>query len=64
VPPGDAPALAAAIEQLAADPDRRAAMGAAGRAKAVRDFDQRRQIEVVLGVYRELLERPGGRHRA
>jgi glycosyltransferase involved in cell wall biosynthesis len=42
VPPGDAPALAAALAALAADPARRAAMGAAGRALAERDFCARR----------------------
>ena len=34
VPPGDPPALAAAIDGLLADPDRRAALAAAGRARA------------------------------
>ena len=40
VPPGDAVALAAAIGELLADPDRRAAMGRAGRAKVAAEFDQ------------------------
>lgn len=35
VPPGDAPALAAAIEALAADPERRERMGRAGREGAL-----------------------------
>lgn len=39
IPPGDTPALAAAIIALARDPARRAAMGEAGRARA-RDFDR------------------------
>ncbi|WP_372622880.1 glycosyltransferase family 4 protein [Falsiroseomonas sp.] len=42
VPPGDAPALAAALRRLAADPALRAAMGAAGRRLAEARFDQRR----------------------
>jgi glycosyltransferase involved in cell wall biosynthesis len=60
VPPRDGPALAEAIDALAGDPARRAEMAAAVRAKAVRDFDDRRQIDVVLAVYQELLgEHPG-----
>ncbi|WP_353473411.1 glycosyltransferase [Salipiger sp. H15] len=39
VPPGDAEALAAALEVLLADPDRRRAMGAAGRARVEAEFD-------------------------
>jgi glycosyltransferase involved in cell wall biosynthesis len=42
VPPGDAPALAAALRRLAADPALRGAMGAAGRRLAEARFDQRR----------------------
>ena len=34
VPPGDADALAIALERLCADPDRRAALGAAAAARA------------------------------
>ena len=55
VPVGDADALAAAVTGLAGNPARRVAMGAAGRARARAEFDQRRQIELTLGVYRELL---------
>ncbi len=40
VAPGDVPGLAAAIRGLAADPERRAKLGAAGRSAAVRDFDR------------------------
>jgi glycosyltransferase involved in cell wall biosynthesis len=40
-PPGDAPALADALAALAANPVRRAAMGAAGRGRAVRLWDRR-----------------------
>jgi glycosyltransferase involved in cell wall biosynthesis len=39
VPPGDAGALADAIADLAASPARRAALGAAARARQQRDFD-------------------------
>jgi glycosyltransferase involved in cell wall biosynthesis len=38
VPPGDAPALAQAIDALLADPERRRALGAAARARVARDF--------------------------
>ncbi|MBP0446593.1 glycosyltransferase family 4 protein [Roseomonas sp. SSH11] len=40
-PPGDAPALADALAALAANPARRAAMGAAARGRAVRLWDRR-----------------------
>ncbi len=39
VPPGDAVQLAEAIRALLADPERRAEMGRAGRAKVAEDFD-------------------------
>ncbi len=38
VPPGNVPALAAALRQLAENPTQRAAMGAAGRARALRHY--------------------------
>ncbi len=46
---------AAAVAGLAADPTRRAAMGAAGRVKAARDFDERKSVEITLAVYEQLL---------
>jgi glycosyltransferase involved in cell wall biosynthesis len=55
VPVRDAGALAAAIEALVLDPELRARMGAAARAKAARDFDQRRVIATTLSVYEDLL---------
>jgi glycosyltransferase involved in cell wall biosynthesis len=55
VPPKDAPALAAAIARLAADPALRAAMGRAGRNRVEAFFDQRKQTDAILAVYRELL---------
>jgi glycosyltransferase involved in cell wall biosynthesis len=58
VPVGDAGAIADAVAKLAADHAAREAMGRAGRAKAHREFDDRRVIEITLGVYEELL---GGR---
>ena len=48
VPPGEPRALADALRELLGDPERRAAMGRAGRARIVTDFDARgsaRQLE-------------------
>ncbi len=59
VPPHAPPALAAAIEALVVDPDRRAAMGAAAQAKAARDFDEQDVIDRTLAVYGELLRARG-----
>lgn len=56
VPPRDSLALAAAIEGLVGDEDRRRRMGDAARAKALAEFDDRQQIEVTLGVYERLLQ--------
>jgi glycosyltransferase involved in cell wall biosynthesis len=53
VPPGDAAALAAAIAELAADPQRRAAIAASGRAYVERFFDRAelaRQYRKILGA--------------
>jgi colanic acid biosynthesis glycosyl transferase WcaI len=40
VPPGDAPAFAAAVTELAGNPDARTAIGAAARARAMTDWDR------------------------
>lgn len=48
VPPGDARALADALEALAGDPQRRARMGAAGREKVEREFDLRANSAMLL----------------
>nr|WP_196837237.1 glycosyltransferase [Zhihengliuella flava] len=48
VPPSDADALAEALDALAADPVRRAAMGRAGRARAVAEHDWSRVLDSVL----------------
>jgi glycosyltransferase involved in cell wall biosynthesis len=57
VPVRDAQRLTEAIAALASDNERRRVMGAAARAKAVREFDDRRQAELTLGVYERLLAR-------
>ncbi len=59
VPVRDASAVADAIAKLAADPARRETMGVAARAKAEREFDQRRCIDLTLSVYRKLLGEKG-----
>jgi glycosyltransferase involved in cell wall biosynthesis len=55
VPLRDPGALASAIAELAADPARRAAMGAAARARAEAEFDQQRCIDRTLATYEHLL---------
>jgi glycosyltransferase involved in cell wall biosynthesis len=45
VPEGDAAALAAAIERLAKDPERRAAMGRSARARVVERYSWARHCE-------------------
>ena len=54
-PVRDACELADAVARLAADPGRRAQMGAAARRKAEQHFDQRRVIELTREVYERLL---------
>jgi glycosyltransferase involved in cell wall biosynthesis len=53
VPPGDAPALAAALSQVLGDHDTRRAMGRAGRERALQDFS----LEVMTRRYEDLLDR-------
>ena len=56
VPPGDAPALAAALVRLARDPALVAGLGAAARRRVVEDgFSEAAVAETVSGLYRELL---------
>ena len=51
VPVRDADALAEAMLRLYADPDCRQRMGAAGRAKMLREFDERLVIQKIKQVY-------------
>ena len=51
VSPGSVPELAAAIIRLARDPELRARLGRAGRAKVVREYDPLRVARLILGVY-------------
>jgi glycosyltransferase involved in cell wall biosynthesis len=54
VPPLDPPALAGALRALLSDPRRRQALGAAGHARAVQEFDEQVMVERVLAVYKSL----------
>ncbi|MEJ2209750.1 MAG: glycosyltransferase family 4 protein [Anaerolineae bacterium] len=51
---GDVPALAAAVRDLLADPERRRAMGARGRAKVVDRYTWPRIYHDLLAIYQEL----------
>ena len=55
VPPSDPPALAAALADLAADPDRRARLGAAAAADVAQRFSVSLLLERVQALYDELL---------
>jgi glycosyltransferase involved in cell wall biosynthesis len=55
VPPGDVAALAAAIRTLAGDPALRRRMGAAGRARVMREFAEERVAEQTLALLRSAL---------
>ena len=54
VRPGDADELAAAVEALLADPDRRVRIGAAAAADARERFSLELQVEAYMGLYAEL----------
>ena len=56
VPPGDPPALAAAIESLAADPLLRQRMGDAGRRRVAAEFTADRMAQRTLAVYHDVLD--------
>ncbi len=57
VPPGDEGALANALEQLAADARLRAAIGAANRARAVAEYDEKAMICAYRALYAGVLRR-------
>jgi glycosyltransferase involved in cell wall biosynthesis len=63
VPPRDAGALATAIVGLAQDPVRAAALGAAGRERALSSFSQERCTDRIEQLYRTALE-TGARRRS
>jgi glycogen(starch) synthase len=55
VPPDDAPALAAAIEELAGDPQMRRRMGKRARELYEQRFSQERMVQGAVAFYRRLL---------
>jgi glycosyltransferase involved in cell wall biosynthesis len=57
VPPGDPPALRAALAQLLADPDLRSALGAAGRRRARERFSWRAVTDATLDAYADAVGR-------
>jgi rhamnosyl/mannosyltransferase len=59
VPPGDSPALAAAINTLLADPEVRRRFGAAGRRRIQALFTQPRMLDALERVYREVVTADG-----
>jgi glycosyltransferase involved in cell wall biosynthesis len=61
VPPGDVDALAEAIVELASDAARAAAMGTAGRARALDEFSQERCTERIEALYGAALAAAGDR---
>ncbi|WP_242423689.1 glycosyltransferase, partial [Frankia sp. EI5c] len=58
VPPDDPAALATAINEVLADPARRAAMGRAGRERAVREFGWAAVAEQTARLYEAAAARP------
>lgn len=52
---GDDASMAEAVRSLLADPDRRRAMGEAGRAHVLKRFDQARLVSDIRSLYKELL---------
>jgi glycosyltransferase involved in cell wall biosynthesis len=54
VPPGDAPALADALRQLAGDPARRRAYAATGRALVAEGFSEAAVVAATAALYRSL----------
>ena len=55
VPPGDAPALGAAISRLANDHDRLRAFGAAARGRIETDFHIDQTVDATHRLYREVI---------
>ncbi len=61
VPPGDVPALAAAIRRLTADPHARARMGEAGRLRVVDEFGEATVAGQTLAVIRRAVAKSAAR---
>ncbi len=58
VPPGDATALAAALEDALSDPERLKAMGANGRQHVLANFTTRQMLEKEFSAYERLMAEP------
>lgn len=56
LPPGDIDALVAALDGLLSDPDMRARMGQAGRAKVVAEFDVAREAQWLSQLFHDSLK--------
>lgn len=56
-PPGDIGALAGALDELAGDPEGRAEIGAANRAKACAQFDESRMVDRYRALYSSAMGR-------
>jgi starch synthase len=56
VPPADPPALAAAVNELLADPERARRMGLAGRERVLKHFTWRAVAERTLALYERLVD--------
>jgi glycosyltransferase involved in cell wall biosynthesis len=56
VPPGDAPAMASALNTLLADADLRRRFGAAGRQRVATLFSLPRMVDSIESIYREVLK--------
>ncbi|MBS3956575.1 MAG: glycosyltransferase family 4 protein [Clostridiales bacterium] len=57
VPPGDADAIARAVAELLADPDRARSMGERARQRALDEYSSASAVKRHLSVYREFMER-------
>ena len=64
VPVGDVDALVAAVDGLGTDENRRTAMAASARRRAVEHFDERRVVQIVMDTYAEAWSRRTGSGRA
>ncbi|MGB8400207.1 glycosyltransferase family 4 protein [Bradyrhizobium sp.] len=60
VEPGDADALARALDTVCADPAMRARLGAAGRSRAIETFNWKKSAELAVSIYGEIIQHGSG----